>query len=203
MLASQNDPAHKRARLLVNEPFSPGRVMDFTRMLRENVNSEIDGFIREGHADFAKIIADPVPAILTAISWACQRNMGPNSPPGAWALSHESISDPKAAMPKIKQMYAYFEAVIEERRRNPGQNLLSRIVHSRIDGDQLRDDELLGFCTVLLLGGIDNWTKLIATALWRLAWDFPLRYRLMRDRQIIPPRLMNFCGTTLRLRSGA
>ena len=192
MLAGQNDPAHKRSRLLVNEPFSPGRVMDFTRMLRENVNSLIDGFIREGHADVAKIIADPVPAILTAIILGLPAEHGPRFSAWTWALSHESISDPKAAMPRIEQMYAYFEEVIEERRRNPGQDLLSRVVHSRMDGDQLRHDELLGFCTVLLLGGIDNSTKLIATALWRLAWDFPLRYRLMRDRKIIPSTIDEF-----------
>ena len=67
MLAGQDDPEHKRARLLVNEPFSPGRVMDFTKMLRENVNALIDGFIESGRADAAKIIGDPIPAILTAI----------------------------------------------------------------------------------------------------------------------------------------
>ena len=68
MLAGQDDPEHKRARLLVNEPFSPGRVMDFTKMLRENVNALIDGFIESGRADVAKIIGDPIPAILTAIA---------------------------------------------------------------------------------------------------------------------------------------
>jgi cytochrome P450 len=95
-------------------------------------------------------------------------------------------------MPKIEQMYTYFEEVIEERRRNPGQDLPSHVVNLRIDGDQLRHDELLGFCTVLLLGGIDDSTKLIATALWRLAWDFPLRYRLMYDRNIIPTTIDEF-----------
>jgi cytochrome P450 len=89
-------------------------------------------------------------------------------------------------------MYASFEEVIEERRRNPGQDLLSRVVHSRIDGDELRDDELLGFRTVLLLGGVDNSTKLVATALWRLAWDFLLRFRLMDNRTIIRTTIDEF-----------
>ena len=66
MLAGQDDPEHKHARLLANEPSSPGRVMDFTRMLRESVNALIDGFMQNGRAHVAKIIDDPVPAVLTA-----------------------------------------------------------------------------------------------------------------------------------------
>jgi cytochrome P450 len=186
MLAGQDDPEHKRARLLVNEPFSPGKVMDFTRMLRENVNALIDGFIESGRADVAKIVGDPIPAILTALILGLPAEHGPKFFKWTWAMSHEYFTDPESAAPKLKEMYAYFEDVIEERRRNPGTDVLSRVVHSKIDGDYLNHEELIGFCTVLLLGGIDNTSKLIATSLWRLAWDLELRHRLTRDRKIIP-----------------
>jgi cytochrome P450 len=56
----------------------------------------------------------------------------------------------------------------------------------------LNHEELLGFCTVLLLGGIDNTSKLIATSLWRLAWDIELRHRLTRDRKLIPMAIDEF-----------
>ncbi|MGH7839359.1 MAG: cytochrome P450, partial [Candidatus Binataceae bacterium] len=192
MLAGQDDPEHKRARLLVNEPFSPGKVADFTRMLRENVNALIDGFIENGRADVAKIVGDPVPAILTALILGLPAEHGPRFFKWTWAMSHEFLSDPAAAAPKIKEMYAYFEDVIEDRRRHPGADVLSRVVHAKIDGDSLNHEELLGFCTVLLLGGIDNTSKLIASALWRLAWDIELRHRLTRDRQIIPTTVDEF-----------
>ncbi len=192
MLAGQDDPEHKRARLLVNEPFSPGKVIDFTRLLRENVNGLIDGFIETGRADVAKIIGNPIPAILTAVILGLPAERGPEFFTWTWALSHEIFTDPQAAAVKIKTMYAYFEEVIEDRRRNPGEDVLSRVVHARIDGDYLNHDELLGFCTTLLLGGIDNTSKLIATALWRLAWDFELRHRLIRDPKIIPTTIDEF-----------
>jgi cytochrome P450 len=192
MLAGQDDPEHKRARLLVNEPFSPGRVMDFTKMLRENVNALIDGFIESGCADVAKIIGDPIPAILTAIVLGLPAEHGPRFFKWTWAMSHEYFTDPESAAPKIKEMYDYFEDVIEERRRNPGSDVLSRVVQAKIDGDHLNHEELIGFCTVLLLGGIDNTSKLISTSLWRLAWDIELRHRLTRDRKIIPTAIDEF-----------
>jgi cytochrome P450 len=43
-----------------------------------------------------------------------------------------------------------------------------------------------------LLGGIDNSTNLIATALQRLAWDVSLRYRLMRDPHVMPTTIDEF-----------
>jgi len=186
MLAGQDDPEHKRARLLVNEPFSPGRVVDFSPMLRENVNALIDGVIENGHADVARIIGDPIPAILTAIVMGLPAEDGPRFFQWAAAMAQEHISNPEMAAPKIKEMYAYFEEAIEERRRKPGDDVLSRVVHAKIDGDSLNMEELLGFCTVLLLGGIDNTSRLIATSLWRLAWDFELRCRLRREPKTIP-----------------
>ena len=192
MLAGQDDPEHKRARLLVNEPFSPGRVMDFGQMLRDNVNSLIDGFIGDGRADVARIIGNPIPALLTAVVMGLPAEYGPRFHSWTWALSHEVITDPEKAAPKIKEMYSYFEGVIDERRKNPGEDVLSRVIHSRVDGDYLNHDELLGFCTTLLLGGIDNTSKLIATALWRLAWDFELRHRLTRHPEIIPTTVDEF-----------
>ncbi|HLW69653.1 MAG TPA: cytochrome P450 [Candidatus Binataceae bacterium] len=192
MLAGQDDPAHKRARLLVNEPFSPGKVVDFTRLLRDNVNSLIDGIIQSGSADVAKIIGNPVPAILTAVIMGLPAELGPRFFSWTWALSHGSFTDPEAAGVKIKEMYAYFEKVIEDRRANPGEDVLSRVVQAKIDGDYLNQTELLGFCTTLLLGGIDNTSKLIATALWRLAWDLELRHRLTRDPRVIPTAIDEF-----------
>jgi cytochrome P450 len=132
MLAGQDDLEHKRARLLVNEPFSPGRGIDFVRMLRENVNALIDGFIQSGRADVAKIIGDPIPAILTALILGLPAEHGPRFFKWTWAMSHESFTNPESAAPKLKEMYAYFEDVIEDRRRNPGADVLSRVVHAKI-----------------------------------------------------------------------
>jgi len=66
--------------------------------------------------------------------WAnCPRidyNVGPGS--GLTAGSDHVITDPESAAPKLKEMYAYFEDVIEERRRNPGTDVLSRVVHAKM-----------------------------------------------------------------------
>jgi cytochrome P450 len=74
---------------------------------------------------------------------------------------------PRASRPRLRKCTLYFADVLEDRRHNPRADVLSRVVH----------------------GGIDNTSKLIATSLWRLAWDIELRQRLTRDRKIIPTAL--------------
>ena len=102
------------------------------------------------------------------------------------ALTHEFINDRAAAIPKIEQMYAYFERNIERRKKEPGDDILSQVINSEVNGERLSHKELLGFSTVLLIGGIENSAKLIGTSLWRLGWDVELRRRLVRT-----PAMMN------------
>jgi cytochrome P450 len=186
MMAGQDEPEHRRARNLVNAPFAPSRVTMYIPTLRTALDELIDGFITQGHTNIGKTIAEPIPAILTALIMGLPAKDGPLFFDWAWALSHEFHSDPQAAAPKIAAMYRYFEAVIEDRRRNPGDDILSSVVHAEIDGERLSMRELLSFCVVLLLGGIDNTSKLIGTTLWRLGWDIELRNRIKADPALVP-----------------
>jgi cytochrome P450 len=83
-------------------------------------------------------------------------------------------------------MYAYFEKNIARRKVDPGTDVLSSVINAEVDGERLTHRELLGFSTVLLIGGIENSAKLIGSALWRLGWDVELRRRLIRHPEILP-----------------
>jgi cytochrome P450 len=57
---------------------------------------------------------------------------------------------------------------------------------AEVDGERLSEEDLIGFFTVLLIGGIDNTARFLSTALWRLAWDVELRRRLIANPSLIP-----------------
>lgn len=179
MLAEQDEPEHMRSRRLVNLAFMPRGVTGLSESIHTAVHELMDGFIEDGRADVGRILADPVPAILTAVMLGFPPEDGPLFDSWTTALTHEFINDREAAIPKIEQMYAYFEANIERRRKDPGDDILSQVINSEVDGERLSHKELLGFSTVLLIGGIENSAKLIGTALWRLGWDVELRRRLV------------------------
>jgi cytochrome P450 len=180
MLAEQDEPEHMRARRLVNLAFMPKSVTALREAIHTAVHELMDGFIESGRADVGRILADPVPSILTAVMLGFPPEDGPMFDAWTTALTHEFIHDRDKALPKIQQMYAYFERNIERRQQEPGDDILSQVINSVVDGERLSHKELLGFSTVLLIGGIENSAKLIGTALWRLGWDVELRRRLVR-----------------------
>jgi cytochrome P450 len=181
MLAEQDEPEHLRSRRLVNLAFMPRGVANLSEAIHTAVHELMDGFIETGRGDVGRILADPVPAILTAVMLGFPPEDGPRFDTWTTALTHEFLSSRETAMPKIAEMYAYFERNIERRRKEPSSDILSQVINSEIDGERLSHKELLGFSTVLLIGGIENSAKLIGSAFWRLAWDVELRRRLVRD----------------------
>lgn len=185
MLAEQDEPEHMRARRLVNLAFMPKSVTGLRESIHTAVHELIDGFIEEGRGDVGRILADPVPSILTAVMLGFPPEDGPMFDAWTTALTHEFIADRESALPKIEQMYGYFERNIARRQQEPADDILSQVINSQVDGERLSRTELLGFSTVLLIGGIENSAKLIGTALWRLGWDVELRRRLRRSPQLM------------------
>lgn len=192
MIAGQDDPQHRFARALVNSPFGPSGVRIYDAILRDNVNLLIDGFIAEGRADVAQLIARPIPAILTALLMGLPAELGPSFMRWCRALSEGFIVDPDGAAIEIAEMYGYFEQTIAARQRDGGADILSQVINAEVDGQRFNHEELLGFCTVLMLGGIDNTKNLLGTILWRLGWDVDLRARLVRDATLIPKAVNEF-----------
>lgn len=186
MLAEQDEPEHMRARRLVNLSFMPRSVQQYSDAVKVAVHELMDGFIEEGCADVGRILADPIPAIVTALIMGLPAEDGPLFDFWTTAITHQFLVDPEGAAPKIAQMYEYFEKNIERRKREPGTDVLSSVINAEVDGERLTHRELLGFSTVLLIGGIENSAKLIGSSLWRLGWDVELRRRLIRHPEILP-----------------
>jgi hypothetical protein len=104
----------------------------------------------------------------------------------------EGANDPAAAAPVMKEMAEYWQSVFAERRKNPSDGLIDALMTADCDGRPLSDDELLEFCTVLLLGGFDNTLRLLANAVYRLALDQTLRRRLSSEPQLINSSIDEF-----------
>lgn len=192
MLAGMDEPEHKKYRGLVVGPFSPHQASDTEAALKDMTNELIDAFIADGSTDVAKTIADEVPGRLTALSLGLPVEDGDRYRGWTDAMAHLYLTDPAAAGAVVGEMHAYFSAVIEEKKRNPGDDIVSLVISSELNGERLTDDELLGFCIVLLIGGIENSAKMLSTALWRLAWDVELRRRLIAKPQMMTTAIDEF-----------
>jgi cytochrome P450 len=186
MLAGQDDPVHQNYRKLVAAPFSPTKTAEFSEALAKTTNDLIDERIEAGEADLASWIANEIPARLTAIILGLDPEQGELYRRWMYSIPHDFVSSPEKAAATFGEMVAHARELIAERRRKPGSDIMSLVVNAEVDGERLSDDDLIGFFTVLLIGGIDNTARFLSTSFWRLANDPALRRHLIANPDRIP-----------------
>jgi cytochrome P450 len=183
MLAGQDDPKHKKYRQLVAAPFSPAKTAEFAVDLGHAVHDLIDERIE---TDAATWIADEIPSRLTSIILGLPPEDGDKYREWMHAITKYFVSEPERAASTFGEMVAHAQGLIGERRAHPGTDIMSLVAQAEVDGERLSDEDLIGFFTVLLIGGIDNTARFLSNALWRLAWDVELRRRLIADPSLVP-----------------
>lgn len=71
------------------------------------------------------------------------------------------------------EMWKYLEPIVEERLRNPGDDLLSKIAIAELDGKRMSMDEVKGFIALLLAAGGDTTDKAIANMWYHMLYTRP------------------------------
>ncbi len=99
-------------------------------------------------------------------------------------VNHGQTSDALAAAAAI---YAYFTDFLADRRKNPREDLMSALANAAVDGVVLTDEEVLGFCALLLVAGYETTTNLLGNSAVVLAQHRQIRRRLGADRTLLGP----------------
>jgi cytochrome P450 len=97
----------------------------------------------------------------------------------------------------IEEMDSYFSYIVEERTKNPHNDLITNLINAQADGRHLHKEEILTFCRLLLLAGHVTTVNLIGNTILSLLQN-PNEFRLLQDdRTLIPSTIEE----TLRYRS--
>jgi cytochrome P450 len=79
---------------------------------------------------------------------------------------------PLAGIEASLTLVGYYQDLVAERRRRPGDDLTSALLRAEIDGDRLTDEEVIGFLFLMVVAGGETTTKLLGNAWW-WAWHHP------------------------------
>ncbi|HMC70399.1 MAG TPA: cytochrome P450, partial [Mycobacteriales bacterium] len=90
------------------------------------------------------------------------------------------------AMSALRELNAFFDRHIEHRRRDPGEDILSQLVHVEIDGDRLSDYELKATAILLLVAGFETTVNLIGNGTMLLLGHDEQRALLREDETLWP-----------------
>jgi cytochrome P450 len=80
----------------------------------------------------------------------------------------------------------YFLGALEERRANPGDDLLSELLTTQVEGKPVDDGIVLGMAALVLIAGIDTTWSAIGSSLWHLAAHPEDRKRLVAEPELMP-----------------
>ena len=190
MMIVMDPPRHDQLRALVSRAFTPRRGAGLhdaiTQMAAELFERLGEG---SGRADFVTDFAAILPAAVIADLLgvpATDRDQF-----RLWSsqlvqvdVTHGQTTDAMAAAASI---YAYFTDFLADRRRNPREDLMSALVNATVDGVGLTDEEVLGFCALLLVAGYETTTNLLGNSAVVLAQHSQARSRLAEDRTLLGP----------------
>ncbi len=86
----------------------------------------------------------------------------------------------------VAELRHYFGELLEQRRREPGDDMVSELLRARVDGVALTQEELIAFLALLLVAGIETVVHLLGSCLVVLTEQPELQTRLRADRSLIP-----------------
>jgi cytochrome P450 len=139
----------------------------------------IDKFIENGHCDLASDFASLLPSITIAELLGVPEHE--QSQFRTWTTFLLDVRDRARTVAVAKEFRAYCFELVQRRRANPGDDLTTHLVQSKIDGRPLSDSELLGFLLAIITGGIETTASAIGNSLLFLGHNPEVRGRLAMD----------------------
>ena len=186
----RDPPDHTRLRGLVSKAFTPRTV----EALRPHIVRLCDELLEpmSGEVDVMATLAFPLPVTVIGEMLGVPRADRPQFQRlvRASAAALEPFVSPEllaAANEATLEMEDYFRHLVADRRRNLGNDLLSKLILAEDDGDQLSEAELLSTAILLFAAGFETTTNLIGNGLLALLRNPDQLQRLRDDRGLLAP----------------
>jgi cytochrome P450 len=169
-------PDHTRLRRLVNLAFSAKAVEALRPRVQEIVDELLDAVADTGEMDAISALAYPLPvAVICEMLGVPKEDQSQFS---EWSEVLVQSLDPDLLPPSkevlerrawaIRESRSYFRDLVVERRKSPGNDILSGLIAAEDEGDKLSEAELLSTCSLLLVAGHETTVNLIGNGIYRL-----------------------------------
>jgi cytochrome P450 len=192
-MAQTDPPDHTRVRRLVSAAFTPVRVEG----LRARIGELVDGYLEPrraaGRIELVADLAHPLPAVVIAEMAGFPVEERERFREWTYRINsfffQSGMADPAAAEDAnaaVVEARTWIHGLLEERRAQPRDDLLTALVAAEYEGGRLTEAELLSTAITLFLGGHDTTTQLIALGMSALV-RHPEQLELLRERPELAP----------------
>jgi cytochrome P450 len=195
MLNMIDPPRHDAIRLLVNKGFKPSTIAKLDGALRARIAAILDEVLPRSRFDFLREVAAELPLQVTATLFGVPQEDRHKIFEWTTAFVDYADRDLGESSARLRDaaagMAAYLRDLVARKRRDPGDEMLSLVVHAELPDEsgtprRLAEEEIVPFLTLLLVAGSETTRNAIAGGLLALLEHPAELAKLRADRALVP-----------------
>jgi cholest-4-en-3-one 26-monooxygenase len=184
MMLYMDPPKHTRYRLLVNKGFTPRMIGMLEQYLKHRAIRIVDNIIERGECDFVVDLASELP--LQAIAEIMGVPQEDRKLLFEWSNRMIGLDDPEYSGDQSDgaaasaELYMYVNELAKQRRSDPRDDIVTKLINAEIDGDKLSELEFDMFMLLLTVAGNETTRNTTAWGMWALMQN-PEQYKALRE----------------------
>jgi cytochrome P450 len=181
-----NGDQHRRLRNLVNPAFTPRAADRWRPLMRDYLAQLFDDVAGARQCEFVGAFCKPYPSLTIATVMGAPLEDAPRLYEWSNLIQRQFdgpslMSEREAIERACAEFYEWAGALIERRRDDPGDDLISTLIAAEQEGDRLSDVECMNLVLNVLVGGVDTTQSQLAQAV-RLFAAHPDQWQLLAER---------------------
>ncbi|WNM29116.1 cytochrome P450 [Streptomyces sp. Li-HN-5-11] len=184
-------PDHTRIRRLVSKAFTPRTVERLGPYVRGLANELVSALVEAGGGDLLADVAEPLPvAVIAEMLGIPESDRAPLRPwsadiCGMYELNPSEEAARRAVRASV-EFSEYLRELIAERRKQPGEDLISGLIAAHDEGDRLTEQEMISTCVLLLNAGHEATVNATVNGWWALFRNPGQLAALRADHSLVP-----------------
>lgn len=187
-------PKHSKYRRILDPLFTPKRMEAMHDDIAARFNHFMDAFVERGTCNFTDEVADLFPSAvflgLMGMPW---------EELDTFLRLRDGILHPEKFVPEPdllarfqhvnqtgQEIYAYFDAALDERAAHPTDDILTHFTTAEVDGEKMSREEILDLCYLFLIAGLDTVSDSLTCMFAHLATHPEHRRQIVTDPAVIP-----------------
>lgn len=182
-IVMMDPPEHTALRKLAIKRFTPQAVRALEPMIRDFVVERIERLRERGQGDVVAELLKPLPSLVVAHFLGVPAEDRAHFDRWTHAIvAANATGDVLSASDAVGEMFVYFTRLMAKRRTDPGEDVISALVHGRLGGgEEVSAAKILGMGFTMVTGGNDTTTGLLGGALELLTRHRDQRAILLED----------------------
>lgn len=183
---NSDPPEHLEIRRTLLPFFAPRRVEQWREHIAADCEERVRVIVERGHGDAAVEYSQHIPVGAIAAILGIDAADGEQFRTWVRQILQIGLDDATAMQRGVAEIRDYMAQAMTERRKSPGNDLISHLVTTEMEGAPLPDHLIERMLVLQLVAGIDTTWSSIGAALWHLAVHDDDRRRLVAEPELLP-----------------